>query len=395
MRPQVTGRHDRRSGVRGSASDPVQGSAIPGDGPMYLTSKARRSPLPPEAYYAERYARIERDGLFSNSWLLVGFARSLRSVGDYFTARIVGMPVIVWRTVHGIRAFVNICAHRGCTVVLDQVGNATSLRCPYHGWQYDADGRVSRIPDAWSFAPYNKVGTHRLRPLDSEECGALLFVRMGSNAPQSLRGFLGETQFKILQTVFPSDGEPFHVRRRLLRCNWKLALENAMEDLHTPFLHQDTFGSGFSQVALDDFWTQSLEDGAQGVMGGAGPFAAATKPPGLWESHNVLDIFPGMHFLWGPGSVATAESWYPQTPEATARTSYLTVFPGLRLRPKRTAAHRQEAIRFFETVAKEDEALLPELQRNMRHTGQRALVGVREERLHYFHEYLASAYEAG
>ena len=362
---------------------------------MYLTSRARRSTVPSEAYYAERYARIERDALFLKSWLLVGFAKSLQTVGDYFTVRIVGLPIIVWRTSRGIRAFVNICAHRGCTVAQDQIGNANALRCPYHGWQYGADGRVSEIPDAWSFAPYNKTGTHRLRRLDIEECGGLMFIRMGKGAPPSLRAFLGNEQFEILATVFPSDAVPFHVRRRVLSCNWKFTVENAMEDLHTPFLHPNTFAPGFNELQIDDFWTRTLEGGVDGVMGGAGPFAASTTPPGLWQSHNVLDIFPGMHFLWGPGSVATAESWYPHTPDTTTRTSCLAVFPGLRLRPKRSEAYRQEAIRFFETVAEEDEALLPELQRNVRYTTQRPLVGVREERLHSFHDYLVSAYEVG
>lgn len=351
--------------------------------------------MPREAYYEERYAQVEENALFRNSWLLVGLAASLRRVGEYFTTRVIGMPVVVWRTSEGVRAFVNICAHRGCTVVTNQFGNEDALRCPYHGWEYGTDGRVSKIPDAWSFAPYNRIGSHRLRPLAIGQCGGLLFIRMGKDAPATLRAFLGDEQFAILETVFPTGAKSFHARKTVLRCNWKLGVENAMEDLHTPFLHAGTFGPGFAELEVDDFWTRTLADGVGGVMGGAGRFAASTTPPGFWESHNVLDVFPGMHFLWGPGSVATAESWYPLTPESTARTSYLTLFPGLRLRPKKSEAYRDQAARFFEAVANEDEALLPELQRNVRHARQRALVGVREERLHYFHKYVVSAYETG
>jgi len=362
---------------------------------MYLTDKARRSPVPSEAYYSDHHAERERRELFLKSWMLVGFAQRLSNVGDYITASIVGLPIIVWRTPGGLRAFVNICTHRHSTVVLDECGNRETLRCPYHGWRYGADGEVCEIPEAWAFAPYNRIGTHRLPRLDVGTCGGLLFVRLSGAAPKSLRTFLGDAQFEMLETVFPARAVVHHTRRRTLACNWKLAVENAMEDLHTPFLHPDTFGPSYRERRVDEFWTRELEDDAAGVIGGVGPFSFAPNPAGLWDGHNVLDIFPGMHFTWGVGAVASTDSWYPLGPESTARTTHLIVSPDFwtRLRPRRAESLRQDVAAFAERVAEEDESLIRGIQKNLHNVSSRALIGVREERLHCFHDYLMSSYE--
>src|SRR5215470_5604935 len=80
----------------------------------------------------------ERDKIFRRTWQYVGPAEQLASPGDFFTATVGEVPIVVVKGKdEQIRAFANVCRHRGAIVVREQEGHRTSLQCHYHAWTYD------------------------------------------------------------------------------------------------------------------------------------------------------------------------------------------------------------------------------------------------------------------
>src|SRR5215218_6587758 len=137
----------------------------------------------PFAWYSDpEQLRREQDRIFRGAWHYAGHAGELSRPGD-FAARMAGhLPVVV---VHGedgiLRAFLNVCRHRG-SVVVEGTGNRRTLQCRYHAWTYGLDGSLRAAPRAdreeW-FDP-SELG---LVPAQVANLGPLMFVNADANAP--------------------------------------------------------------------------------------------------------------------------------------------------------------------------------------------------------------------
>src|SRR5690606_3783933 len=102
--------------------------------------------LPGYVYHAPEILAREKEVLFLKEWLCVGRVEEFPGPGAYQTRRAPGEPVIVLRDPAGeLRAFSNICAHRGVEVATGS-GTVKELSCPYHGWAYGLDGRLIGAP---------------------------------------------------------------------------------------------------------------------------------------------------------------------------------------------------------------------------------------------------------
>lgn len=104
--------------------------------------------LPGEVYWSPDVLAIEQRGLFSREWLCVGRAADIPDSGDWFTKEIAGNSIIVMRGADGaIRAFHNICRHRGSRLLEAEKGCGLSrILCPYHAWSYNLDGSIHTAP---------------------------------------------------------------------------------------------------------------------------------------------------------------------------------------------------------------------------------------------------------
>ena len=97
---------------------------------------------------------FERDlaAIIARQWLYVDHASRLPEAGDFLVYGVAGEEIILVRGEDGeVRAFYNVCRHRGSRFCLESAGNARSFSCPYHGWTYALDGRLTaarRMPDA-------------------------------------------------------------------------------------------------------------------------------------------------------------------------------------------------------------------------------------------------------
>ena len=195
--------------------------------------------LPFSAYIDDEVYEKEVEKIFHNEWVFVCQVPELALAGDYYATSIAGEPIYVMRGADGeLRAFSNICRHRG-TVLLDEgFGNVTRyVTCPYHAWAYSLDGELKAVP-------YNKLiavdrEQHRLISFHVDSWCGLVFVHLGDN-PQSLQDrFAGMfdcvSQFEPEKFTAASSGQI-----EVWQANWKLALENAMESYHLFKVHEPT-----------------------------------------------------------------------------------------------------------------------------------------------------------
>src|SRR5260221_12251176 len=112
-----------------------------------LRPTAEATGLPNEFYVDEQLFRLERDQLFARGWTCVGVGAELPLPGDLWPIELIDMPLLMVRGRDGVvRVFHNVCSHRGVRLV-DRPGQAPVIRCPYHSWAYDLEGRLVRTPD--------------------------------------------------------------------------------------------------------------------------------------------------------------------------------------------------------------------------------------------------------
>ncbi|GIS88687.1 MAG: hypothetical protein CM1200mP18_13970 [Gammaproteobacteria bacterium] len=103
--------------------------------------------LGPEFYTDPAFYEREREGVFWNTWQLLGPDSYLTSPGDYLAIDIAGAQVFVIRDNDlKLRGFRNVCRHRGARLLPEGRGNCKRIRCPYHSWVYGLDGGLERTP---------------------------------------------------------------------------------------------------------------------------------------------------------------------------------------------------------------------------------------------------------
>jgi nitrite reductase/ring-hydroxylating ferredoxin subunit len=159
---------------------------------LHRVSRVQLTPLGPAGRGSGTHApaagtanELDLTRVLPGSWQLVADLEGLRSPGDYVTAMVGCEPVVVVRSRDGaLRGFSNVCTHRAC-VLLDGAGNCgRTIRCPYHGWSFDTDGRVLAVPYPEGFRGELEPDALALAPVDVEVwAGRLVFVRALGDAP--------------------------------------------------------------------------------------------------------------------------------------------------------------------------------------------------------------------
>src|SRR5262245_26275638 len=149
----------------------------------------RARPFPSRAFTDERVFAFEEQRIFGHSWICVGSVDDLRLPGQWVREIVAGEPIAVVRGPDlRLRAFFDVCLHRGASLVSRApCGRSERLQCPYHGWTYELDGRLTLAPFA---APSFDLANRRLRETHMDVWRGLVFVKL-SDAPDPLEHWLG------------------------------------------------------------------------------------------------------------------------------------------------------------------------------------------------------------
>ena len=141
--------------------------------------------IPVEAYVSEEYARAERDRLWRKVWQVAGRLEDIPEVGNFMTYEILDDSIVIVRTAPDqIRAYHNVCPHRGRRLVDTPKGarNARGLRsqfvCAYHGWRFDLEGNNTHIPheDDWQGALTEQC--NGLKPVNVDTWSGWVWINM-------------------------------------------------------------------------------------------------------------------------------------------------------------------------------------------------------------------------
>jgi choline monooxygenase len=207
--------------------------------------------LNPEAYRSPDYYDIERQKVFSEGWVCVGYTTQLAEPGDTLVATVAGQPILVTRDrARKLHAFYNVCRHRGSMLVAEG-GHHDVIRCPYHSWGYALDGRLLGAPyfkgldipepdrAAYELAEVKgfRKEDYGLLPVRVDTWGCFVFVNLEPNA-RPLEAWLGDLDRRLGH--YPLGDLRLWKRKTIeVQANWKLIAENFMEYYHLPWVHPE------------------------------------------------------------------------------------------------------------------------------------------------------------
>lgn len=191
----------------------------------------------------EHYER-ERDAIFRKTWLNVGRVEQLPRAGSYFTRELdaARTSVVVVKDKAGeIRAFHNICRHRGNKLVWNDYpgvevdGTCRQFTCKYHGWRYDLTGDLTFVQQEDEFFDLDKAD-YGLVPVQTEVWEGFVFVNLDPDNTTSARDYLGKIGAGIEGYPFGEMTEVYKYRATV-GANWKLFIDAFAEFYHAPILH--------------------------------------------------------------------------------------------------------------------------------------------------------------
>ncbi|MBK6509296.1 MAG: aromatic ring-hydroxylating dioxygenase subunit alpha [Haliea sp.] len=195
----------------------------------------------------------EKLELFRNYPQFVGPSCLLPAAGDYFAFDDTGVPILIVRQSDGsLRAFVNICSHRGAPLNECEHGNARKGRmfsCPYHGWSYDLEGKLIGVP----FGNEGFTGIDRsalgLRPLDVQEKHGMIFVMPNPEKTFNIDEVLGGIGERLSGFGF-EDHYYLGAKKVYTDFSWKLNMDTFHEYYHFEFLHPQSIATmAYSNIA--------------------------------------------------------------------------------------------------------------------------------------------------
>jgi Rieske 2Fe-2S family protein len=278
-----------------------------------------QSTLSGEYFSSDEIFQIERERIFHRSWLLAGHVSQLASPGSFFLFELDRESVMVVRGVDGeIRAFHNLCRHRGSRLCGDPSGVlGKAIQCPYHAWTYGLDGALRAAPNMTEVPGFDK-GDYPLLPVALAEWEGLLFVNLAADPvpfAEALPGLspkFAEWRLADLRSV--------HQSRYEVEANWKLFFHNYSECYHCPGVHPH-----LNKLTPYRNTENDLDEGP--VLGGP-----------MWMSNPEGSMTIG--------GARCAVPFPGLSPEQAARVYYYTVFPSafLSFHPDYVLVHRAQSL---------------------------------------------------
>jgi phenylpropionate dioxygenase-like ring-hydroxylating dioxygenase large terminal subunit len=352
------------------------------------TFQSERITTVPAAHYIDpvRWDR-EMELIFKKVPLMLALSAELPGPGAYKALDALGMPVLITRDGDDkVRAFLNVCQHRGAPVVADGHGRCSRFTCLYHGWTYSNDGRLLAVTDARNFGEIDKSR----RPLTALPCverAGMIFVGLTPGATLDVDSYYGA----LLEDFEATDLAhwTFLGSRVIEGANWKIAFDGYLEGYHFATLHPKTIATRTpSNVTHYEAFGPHLRIGFP-QMGIAKLRDVPREQWGKLENTGfdfVRILFPNVSAFLAPEIAQIAQLF----PGPTAETNRTVLLYARRTPPKDEAdkANIEQMINFLRDVTYTEDYLLGlKIQQGLKSGGVKNLVfGKNERGNQFFHE---------
>lgn len=239
-----------------------------GPAQRWLNPPVERHALAGERYTSADFFQAEWDSMWTKVWLLLGRENSMSTPGSYQVEEVGPESFIMVRQADGsIRAFYNVCQHRGSRLAFGAEGTTDAFVCPYHGWSYAIDGALTVAQDPEDF-PTNPCDHLRLVEVACETFAGFVWINMDPDHG-SLREFLGPL-WDEWSAYQPDDWPRVTALTVRVPCNWKVLQDNFCESYHLPTVHPQLRDS-HEDSYLDSTFDMSDEGHNRMIMKGATP----------------------------------------------------------------------------------------------------------------------------
>jgi phenylpropionate dioxygenase-like ring-hydroxylating dioxygenase large terminal subunit len=208
-------------------------------------------PLPADVFTSEEQFERERERIFQKVWLNVGRVEQVPHPGDYFVKdlAVCNTSVIVVRGKDGaVKAFHNMCSHRGNKIAWDTQGTCRMFTCKFHGWSYALDGKLAFVPDEERFFGLKKE-TLGMTPVAVDVWAGFIFINVDPNPQETLRDYLGELGAGLSDYPFGELSATSTSWTTEVKANWKVIKDAFQEVYHIAFLHKRSIPDSFTSKA--------------------------------------------------------------------------------------------------------------------------------------------------
>lgn len=306
-----------------------------------------KSRMEPRHYLSQAVFDREREKLFRKLWVFAGLRTLVARPDDFLTRQIAGIPVVIQNFDGELKAFENVCLHRGARLQSAPVGNRP-LVCPYHCWKYDHTGAPAKIPHhdrLYRFSADERQGM-RLREFALRAVGNLLFINLDP-APLPIEDQFAPTLLAMLESSSLHYDSEVMTTTFFGDFNWKLGYENLRDANHVGFVHPTSIARHVSfEIHVDDALHEETRNALPTNLDAAGRRAMLRRlstggPEGefrrsvryqwqehveRWGSHDAYFnwlIYPNLHVLTGDGGYSfSIEHHVPIAPGRTAMEIY-------------------------------------------------------------------------
>ncbi|MFF1834845.1 Rieske 2Fe-2S domain-containing protein [Streptomyces sp. NPDC058231] len=314
-------------------------------------------------YTSPEIFRREMDTIFRTGWVYVAHESEVSERGDYLTRRIGSNPVVVARGKDGrVRVLLNRCTHRANRLCNAEKGNASSFRCPYHGWTFSNDGSLTAVPMRTGYGEdfqrvRSELGLARAPRVDSY--GGFVFASLAEDGI-TLAEHLGRATIAIDRLLALSPTGAIDLRSGWMkhhhRANWKMVVENNVDGYHALFTHASVYdavrpakvshvpskvdvvvrdlGGGHSEI---DYSAEYRKLDEEFVWYGRSPreklpeyIAAMEEAHGAERTHDALVVGPPHTLIWPNLFLAEMSVMFvePVAPDETIAYTGIAAMPG-------------------------------------------------------------------
>ena len=287
------------------------------------------STLPGRYYTDPQVFALEQAKIFEDMWFCAVRGSDIAKPGDYRTVQVGTESLIISRSRRGeVRAFFNVCRHRGAQICTDEAGSVKrAFQCPYHAWTYDLDGHLIAAPNLTRMPDVDRVG-YGLRQVQVREWLGYVWVCLADEPPSFESTVLQEIVDRLgeVENLDHYDLASLAVGRRIVydvAANWKLIVENFMECYPCATIHPELpevlpeFADG---LAAQVFVNHGAEfgEGVEGftVDGSAGVDAIPTLDPEQDRRYYAVTIKPQVFVNLVPDHIIF-HRMFPMAPDRT------------------------------------------------------------------------------